>query len=119
MMASPVNGDGWFEWRMTHFCQELKERKNFEIIPDFFQIDPAGAGDTGKEYWMGWVNMLRFSSPEHNFVQRVNFFYSLVISRREDFRPIANNSNPPIPKKYLATEIIPLPLQPHCEVEQR
>lgn len=52
---------------MTHFCQELKERKNFEIIPDFFQIDPAGAGDTGKEYWMGWVDMLQANFEEFGY----------------------------------------------------
>jgi len=41
----------------THYIKELKTRKNFEIIPDFFQIDPSGAGKTGKAYWLSWVAM--------------------------------------------------------------
>jgi hypothetical protein len=41
----------------THYIQELKTRKNFEIIPDFFQIDPTGAGKTGIDYWLSWVAM--------------------------------------------------------------
>ncbi|WP_293304476.1 SMI1/KNR4 family protein [Pedobacter sp. UBA5917] len=41
----------------THYIQELKSRKNFEIIPDFFQIDPNGAGKTGIDYWLDWVAM--------------------------------------------------------------
>jgi hypothetical protein len=41
----------------THYIQELATRKNFEIIPDFFQIDPTGAGQTGKDYWLSWVAM--------------------------------------------------------------
>ncbi|MFW0717839.1 hypothetical protein [Pedobacter sp. N23S346] len=41
----------------THYIQELKTRKNFEIIPDFFQIDPTGAGKTGIDYWLGWIAM--------------------------------------------------------------
>ncbi|WP_029275113.1 SMI1/KNR4 family protein [Pedobacter borealis] len=41
----------------THYIQEVETRKNFEIIPDFFQIDPTGAGKTGKGYWLSWVAM--------------------------------------------------------------
>lgn len=41
----------------THYIRELKTRKNFEIIPDFFQIDPTGAGKTGIDYWLSWVGM--------------------------------------------------------------
>jgi hypothetical protein len=41
----------------THFMLELKKRKNFEIIPDFFNIDPNGAGMTGVDYWNSWINM--------------------------------------------------------------
>lgn len=26
-----------------------------ERIPDFFDIDPTGAGDPGREYWEGWL----------------------------------------------------------------
>ncbi|WP_305952613.1 hypothetical protein [Emticicia oligotrophica] len=42
---------------LTHFMKELKTRRNFEIIPDFFKIDPLGAGLTGVQYWSSWVNM--------------------------------------------------------------
>lgn len=41
----------------THYIQELENRKNFEIIPDFFHIDPTRAGKTGVDYWLGWVSM--------------------------------------------------------------
>lgn len=40
-----------------HFMTELKIRRNFEIIPDFFKIDPTGAGLTGVDYWLGWAEM--------------------------------------------------------------
>ena len=42
---------------LTHYLTELKTRKNFEIIPDFFQIDPTGAGNTGVDYWLSWTRM--------------------------------------------------------------
>lgn len=41
----------------THYIKELENRKNFDIIPDFFNIDPTGAGKTGVDYWLGWVAM--------------------------------------------------------------
>jgi len=41
----------------THYIQEIASRKNFEIIPDFFHIDPTGAGKTGVDYWLNWVAM--------------------------------------------------------------
>ena len=42
---------------LIHYMTELKSRRNYEIIPDFFQIDTEGAGKTGVDYWTGWVNM--------------------------------------------------------------
>jgi hypothetical protein len=36
---------------------ELKTRKSFETISDFYRIDPTGAGSTGINYWSGWINM--------------------------------------------------------------
>lgn len=44
---------------MTHFMKNLQSRKDFEIIPDFFEIDMLGAGDTGRNYWIGWRDMLK------------------------------------------------------------
>ena len=41
---------------LTHYLIELKTRRNYEIIPDFFKIDPTGAGLTGIDYWLGWSN---------------------------------------------------------------
>ncbi|MFI5219247.1 MAG: hypothetical protein ACHQNT_07130 [Bacteroidia bacterium] len=41
---------------LTHFLNE-RNKKSFEIIPDFFNIDPEGAGTTGKNYWMSWIEM--------------------------------------------------------------
>jgi len=43
----------------TYYLKELKFRKNFEIIPDFFSIDPAGAGLTGVKYWLEYASMLK------------------------------------------------------------
>ncbi|MDJ1485037.1 SMI1/KNR4 family protein [Cytophagaceae bacterium YF14B1] len=42
---------------LTHYLTQLKTRRNFEIIPDFFTIDPQGAGKTGVDYWLGWSGM--------------------------------------------------------------
>ena len=44
---------------LTHYLSELKTRKDFEIIPDFFKIDPTGAGLTGVVYWSNWAEMLK------------------------------------------------------------
>ncbi|MNL48038.1 hypothetical protein D3C87_1708650 [compost metagenome] len=49
---------------LTHYMTELKTRKSFEIIPDFFKIDPTGAGLTGIDYWLSWANM-----QKANFVE--------------------------------------------------
>lgn len=49
---------------LTHYMTELKTRKNFEIIPDFFKIDPAGAGLTGIDYWLRWSNMQKANFEE-------------------------------------------------------
>ena len=49
---------------LTHYMTELKTRKNFEIIPDFFKIDPTGAGLTGIDYWLCWTNMLKADFEE-------------------------------------------------------
>jgi len=43
----------------TYYIEELKTRKNYEIIPHFFQIDPNGAGKTGIDYWLDWVAMMK------------------------------------------------------------
>lgn len=42
---------------LTHFLIEKQTRNRFEIFPDFFVIDPAGAGSTGKSYWTSWAEM--------------------------------------------------------------
>lgn len=44
---------------LTHYLVEIKTRPNFEIIPDFFNIDSSGAGKTGIDYWLGWAGMQR------------------------------------------------------------
>jgi hypothetical protein len=49
---------------MTHYLRELKVRKDFEIIPDFFKIDPSGAGNSGVEYWIDWTNMQKANFEE-------------------------------------------------------
>jgi len=44
---------------LTHYIKEIQTRKSFEVIPEFFQIDPEGAGKTGIDYWLGWISMER------------------------------------------------------------
>jgi len=44
---------------MAFYMSELKRRRNFEIIPSFFEIDPKGAGLTGIDYWLSWIKMQR------------------------------------------------------------
>ncbi|MBC9911576.1 SMI1/KNR4 family protein [Chitinophaga varians] len=43
---------------LTHYMQELTVRKPFNILQDFFGIDPEGAGKTGIEYWHNLMEML-------------------------------------------------------------
>ena len=52
---------------LTHYMTELKERRNFEIIPDFFKIDPAGAGSSGIDYWLSWTNMQKANFEEFGY----------------------------------------------------
>jgi hypothetical protein len=41
---------------ITHYLEQLEAKKNNEVIPDFFEIDPKGAGLTGREYWLAWAD---------------------------------------------------------------
>lgn len=42
---------------LTHFLTQTNSKNRFEAIPDFFDIDPKGAGSTGKSYWLSWIQM--------------------------------------------------------------
>ncbi|RYY39200.1 MAG: hypothetical protein EOO08_11790 [Chitinophagaceae bacterium] len=42
---------------MTYYLQEKMRLHDYEIIPEFFRIDPDGAGNTGVDYWMGFAGM--------------------------------------------------------------
>ncbi len=52
---------------LTHFLKEIKTKRNFEVVPDFFEIDPNGAGSTGKSYWLGWTEMERANYEEFGY----------------------------------------------------
>ncbi|WP_316734870.1 SMI1/KNR4 family protein [Pedobacter aquatilis] len=52
---------------LTHFLIETKTKKRFEVIPDFYAIDPKGAGSTGKSYWASWVAMDKANFEEFGF----------------------------------------------------
>jgi hypothetical protein len=52
---------------LTHFLKEIQTKKNFEVIPDFFAIDPSGAGSTVKSYWLGWTEMERANYDEFGY----------------------------------------------------
>lgn len=49
---------------VTHFLTEKKSRKDYEIIPDFFRIDPEGAGETGITYWNNWIEMWKANESD-------------------------------------------------------
>jgi hypothetical protein len=40
---------------LTHLLNESKMKNQFDIIPDFYKIDPNGAGTTGKSYFQLWT----------------------------------------------------------------
>jgi hypothetical protein len=52
---------------LTHHLTELKTKKNFEIIPEFFKIDPHGAGKTGVDYWLSWARMQKANFEEFGY----------------------------------------------------
>jgi hypothetical protein len=52
---------------LVHYFNELEQRKNFAIIPDFFQIDPEGAGKSGVNYWLEWAEMQKANFEEFGY----------------------------------------------------
>ncbi|OEJ99843.1 SMI1/KNR4 family protein [Roseivirga misakiensis] len=52
---------------LTHYLIEKKTQKNFKILPDFFSIDPDGAGSTGRIYWENWMVMQRENFEEFGY----------------------------------------------------
>lgn len=52
---------------LTHFLNEIETKKAFEVIPDFFTIDPKGAGSSGKSYWVGWIEMEKANFEEFGY----------------------------------------------------
>jgi len=40
---------------LTHYLREIRKRPDFEIFPEFFAIDPFGAGKNGIDYWLSWA----------------------------------------------------------------
>jgi hypothetical protein len=52
---------------LTHFLTETQTKKSFEVISDFYSIDPAGAGLTGKSYWAGWIEMEKSNFEEFGY----------------------------------------------------
>ncbi|PUV24098.1 SMI1/KNR4 family protein [Sphingobacterium athyrii] len=52
---------------LTHFLNETNTRKHFEVIADFYTIDPDGAGSTGRSYWDGWIEMGRANFEEFGY----------------------------------------------------
>jgi hypothetical protein len=52
---------------LTHFLKETQSRKRFDVIADFFLIDPDGAGSTGKPYWTSWIEMEQANFEEFGY----------------------------------------------------
>lgn len=52
---------------LTFFLSGLSQYQNFELIPKFFDIDPPGAGKSGKHYWTQWVDMMEANFNEFGY----------------------------------------------------
>lgn len=52
---------------LTHFLTEIEKRKRFEVFADFYEIDPEGAGATGKEYWESRIAMEKAKFEEFGY----------------------------------------------------
>ncbi len=52
---------------LSHFLVETKERRQFEVIPEFYKIDPKGAGHTGKTYWDSCIEMGKANYEEFGY----------------------------------------------------
>jgi len=52
---------------LTHYLIETKHKKYFEVIPDFYEIDPTGAGFTGISYWNDWIEMEKANYEEFGY----------------------------------------------------
>jgi hypothetical protein len=52
---------------LTHYMSEVKTRRGFDIIPEFFKIDPEGAGKDGVDYWLSWSAMLKANFEEFGY----------------------------------------------------
>lgn len=44
---------------MIHLLKSRETKKIYDVILDFFHIDPKGAGQDGIDYWLSWAAMLR------------------------------------------------------------
>lgn len=49
---------------LTYFLSKSNEKQIFELIPEFFSIDPTGAGKDGIDYWISWINMTKENYEE-------------------------------------------------------
>ena len=52
---------------LTHFLVATRKRKRFDVISDFYKIDPTGAGSTGKYYWQSWIEMEKANYEEFGY----------------------------------------------------
>lgn len=42
---------------MTFYLENEENPRKFELIAQFYSIDPIGAGATGRDYWNTWIEM--------------------------------------------------------------
>lgn len=52
---------------LTHYLNRTKTKNSFEVIPDFFFIDPTGAGSSGRTYWTNWTEMEKANFEEFGY----------------------------------------------------
>lgn len=52
---------------LTYFLEETRTRHNFEVIPEFFEIDPEGSGATGYVYWTSWIHDMKSNYEEFGY----------------------------------------------------
>lgn len=42
---------------LTYYLEETQTRNSFEVVSEFYEIDPEGAGSTGRDFWSIWTDV--------------------------------------------------------------
>jgi len=52
---------------LIYFFSEMPDKQMHQVIPGFFDIDPSGAGDTGRTHWESWIRMAKANYDEFGY----------------------------------------------------